>query len=281
MSGLIAFGLQWLIEVLLQQVGDWQRFTRNIFGASLRQLLGVAPIEEGCKLIATAIPTYYLHRQHRLRASTIFLFAIAVSLGFTAQENVLYVLNNTDDLFDRIIGTPFHVLFTAPWGYALSTCVFVQRWCGYRKYFLRAWLNSVVCHALVNIIAIAGHYEELLRFLSYGLFPFLLWMYWRFEQLLRLVQDKRVVTLISGLTPQLRLWQRGLVIFALWLGGNAIYGSFVLIKIVSPLVAKNLFDVELGWFILNRTAINLIFSVVAGGIYYYLLISAKKQGLNN
>jgi len=68
-------------------------------------------------------------------------------------------------------------------------------------------------------------------FLSYGLFPFLLWMFWRMEGLLQRVQRKSPIILISGFTPIHRYWQMGLALFALILGGNAIFGFFLLARI--------------------------------------------------
>jgi len=44
-------------------------------------------------------------------------------------------------------------------------------------------VNAIACHAL-NVLSSAWRYSEP-TFLSYGLFPFLLWMFWRMEGLLQ------------------------------------------------------------------------------------------------
>jgi RsiW-degrading membrane proteinase PrsW (M82 family) len=275
-SGLLALGLQLRFASLTGQIPDWQRFTRTLLGGSLRQLFVIAPIEEGCKFAITFIPVYYLQIRDRLRSRSIFLFAIAVCMGFSTQENVVYIFHDPESFFDRIIGTPFHTLFSTPWVYILSKYAFKSsHQQDSRKYLCFAGLNSVICHAVVNLLSTAGEYARNLQFLSYGLFPFLLWMFWRFEQFLHLVQNKPITFLISGLTRQHRYWQRGLALFTLMLGGNAIFGMFVLAKIVSPLLSRNIFDAEILWLIVSRTAVNIILGIVAGGIYFYLRNSAK------
>jgi RsiW-degrading membrane proteinase PrsW (M82 family) len=285
-SGFLALGLQFGFETLANSLFEWQRFTRNIFGATLRLLLamplatiedGIAPIEESCKLIAVAIPTYYLRRRYSLRSTTVFLFAVAVSLGFTAQENAIYVFNDTSSLVERIIGTPIHTMFSAPWAYVVSVFPNQTLLRTYKDPLIKAWLNSVICHAVVNLLATGGSYSSSLRFLSYALFPFLLWMFWRLEQLLRRVQGKPTIILVSAYTRQHRYWQRGLILFALMLGGNAIFGMFLLWQTISPLIERGIFDNQILIFILDRSALNLGYGVIAWGIYRYLLHVAKKN----
>jgi RsiW-degrading membrane proteinase PrsW (M82 family) len=265
-SGFVALGLQ----IGFETVVNWRQLTSSLPGIALRQLVEIGPIEEGCKLITVLIPTYYLQRRYQLRPSTVFLFTIAVALGFTAQENWIYLFHNTASILDRSIGTPVHAMFAAPWGYALAMR---QN----RNLLLRGWLNSVVCHALVNVLSSAWRYSPPLRFLSYGLFPFLLWMFWRMEQLLRRVEGKAPITLISGHTPQQRYWQRGLVMFALMLGGNAIFGLFLLARDLSPLSRQQLFEPQIVWFILSRFLINLNFAVIAVLVYLSLRRSARRR----
>lgn len=270
-SGGVALGLQWAFEIVINSIVNWQQIQRSLFGAALRQLVEIGPIEEGCKLIAVVLPTIYLQRRYRLRASSILLFTIAVALGFTTEENWIYFYHGTASFLERSIGTPVHALFSAPWGYALgiylaSTIRLIRD----RKLIFLAFINSIFCHALVNVLSIAWRYPSPVNFLSYGLFPFFLWMFWRLEQLLRKVQSKHPINLISGQTPQHRYWQRGLVLFALILGGNSIFGLFLLARILSPLRWSQLFYSRILQFILSRFLLNLFFGVLAWLIYIYL-----------
>ncbi|MEH1849333.1 MAG: PrsW family intramembrane metalloprotease [Nostoc sp.] len=286
-SGILALSLEWIFETVANKIGDWHhiqlclptsRCASTLTGIALRQLVEVGPIEEGCKLVAVVVPTCYLQRRYRLLHSTLFLLTVAVALGFTAEENWIYLFHGTASILDRTIGTPVHAMFSAPWGYALGIYISSNtRLNRDRKFIFRAWLNSVICHALVNVLSSAWRYSLTLRFLSYGLFPFLLWMFWRLEQLLRKVQGKPAITLISDRTPQRRYWQRSLVLFALVLGGNAIFGLFLLARILSPLSPSKLFDTDILWFIFTRFLLNLFFGVLAWGIYRYLRYSARRR----
>jgi RsiW-degrading membrane proteinase PrsW (M82 family) len=277
-SGILALSLEWVFEIVANWFVDWQQMKRWLPGIALRQLVEIGPIEEGCKLAGVVVPTYYLQRTYRLLPSTVFLFTIAVALGFTAEENWIYLFHNTGSILGRTISTPVHAMFSAPWGYALAVYISSKNRLNQdRKFIFRAWLNSVICHALVNILSIACSYSLALCFLNYGLFPFLLWMFWRLEQLLRKVQGKPVITLISERTPQRRYWQKGLVLFALVLGGNAIFGLFLLANKISPLSPSKLFDSYILWFIFSRFLLNLFFGVLAWGIYRYLRHFARRR----
>lgn len=235
-------------------------------GIALRQLLEVGPIEEGCKLIVVvALGWYFQRRQYRLRRTTVFLFTIAVALGFTAEENWIYFVHNTASILERSLTTPVHAMFSAPWGYALALS-FPR----YHPRVAKAWFNSVIYHALVNVLSSAWRYPQPLSFLSYGLFPFLLWIFWRLEQFLRKVQRIPPITLISGYTPQHRFWQRGLVMFALILGGNAIFGLFLLLRSLSSVTPAQLFEPTILWFIFSRLLLNFTFGLIAWKIYRYL-----------
>jgi RsiW-degrading membrane proteinase PrsW (M82 family) len=275
-SGVIALSLELSFETVANSFVDWQRLGRSLFGVALRQLVEIGPIEEGCKLAAVVIPTIYLQRRYQLRASTVFLFTVAVALGFTAEENWIYFYRGTASIFDRSIGTPVHAMFSAPWGYALGI-YFSKYRRTYNSYPIsipKAWLNSIICHALVNVLSIAWRYPLPLKFLSYALFPFLVWMFWRLEQLLRKAQGQPPISLITGRTPQYRYWQRGLIIFALMLGGNSIFGWFLLVRIISPLSLPQLLYPKVLQFILSRLLLNLMFALVAWVIYFYLINSA-------
>lgn len=287
-SGFVALGLEWGFEHVANWVVDWERITRSLPGVALRQLVEVGPIEEGSKLsgvilfqsligICTQPPpstqVCYHIRWKRTRPSTVFLFTTAIALGFTAEENWVYLSNGTALISDRLIGTPVHALFSAPWGYALG----VAHSGRYKRVVARAFVNAIACHALVNVLSSAWRYPEPLNFLSYSLFPFLLWMFWRMEGLLRRSQRKPPIILISGYTHIHHYWQLGLALFALMLGGNAIFGFFLLTRSLSPLSPYQLFYPDVWWFIVSRFVLTLIPGLLAWGIYRYLLHSASRR----
>ncbi|MEA5550239.1 PrsW family glutamic-type intramembrane protease [Anabaena cylindrica UHCC 0172] len=277
-SGFVALGLEWTVETVANSVVDWAKIQRSFFGFSLRQLLEIAPIEEGCKLAAVIFPISYLQRRYRFRATTVFIFTIAVALGFGAEENWIYWVHGTAPMAERMISTPVHPLFSAPWGYALGIYISSTRRLNRdRSLIFIAWLNAVFFHALVNILSRAWVYPRPIHFLGYVLFPLLLWMFWRLEQLLRKVQRQRPITLISGYIPQARYWQRVLIMLILLLGGNAIFGLFLLVRKLSPLRLDQLFETDILSFILKQIVLNLFLGVLSWLIYRYLRYLANRR----
>jgi RsiW-degrading membrane proteinase PrsW (M82 family) len=333
LSGLFALSLEWEFEHLASSLGNWDRITRSLAGAALRQIVEVGPIEEGCKLGGVVLFQYgdrqlsRNRRYRRSRPSTIFLLTIAIALGFTAQENWVYLANDTASASDRLIGTPVHAMFSAPWGYALAIGCWRNRDFSFgqqalasnsgahlpkaiaasgtgpgeqgrtlfpapsiftkmmtfvrsltnKRWLARAWVNAVICHALANVLSSAWRYSPPLRFLSYGLFPFLLWMFWRLEGLLRRVQSQPPIILISGPTPIHCYWQMGLVLFALMLGGNSLFGFFLLARSLSLLNLDQLFYPHIWWFLVSRFLVNLIPGIIAWVIYQYLRRLANRR----
>ncbi|MGM3306550.1 PrsW family intramembrane metalloprotease [Anabaena sp. WFMT] len=277
-SGFVALGLEWTVENVANSVIDWAKIQRSFFGFSLRQMVEIAPIEEGCKLAAVIFPICYLQRRYQFRATTVFLFTIAVALGFTAEENWIYWFHGTASILERLISTPVHSMFSAPWGYALGIYISSTRRLNRdRSLIFIAWLNAVFFHALVNILSRAWVYPPPIHFLGYALFPLLLWMFWRLEQILRRVQRKPPITLISGYTPQTRYWQRGLIMLILLLGGNAIFGLFLLARKLSPLRLEQLFEPDIFSFILKQIVLNLSLGVLSWLIYRYLRYLAGRR----
>ena len=95
----------------------------------------------------------------------------------------------------------------------------------------------------------------------------------------RRVQRQPPIVLISGVTSIHRYWQRGLVLFALMLGGNAIFGFFLLARTLSPLRPTQLLEPGDFWFIASRLVLNLIPGAIAWGIYRYLRLTASRHNL--
>jgi len=277
-SGFVALGLEWGFEHLATWMVDWERITRSLAGVALRQMVEVGPIEEGSKLGGVVLTIRYLFKWNPMRStrpSSVFLSTTAVALGFAAEENWVYLSSGTASILDRLIGTPVHALFSAPWAYALG--VFMGspfHSSGYRG-VAKNWVNAVACHALVNVLSNAWRYPVPLHLLSYGLFPFLLWMFWRMEGLLRRSLLQPFAAIISGRTRIHRYWQRGLALFALALGGNGIFGIFLLARSLRSLSPEQLFYPGVWWFMFSRFVLNVILGLIAWGIYRYLLDSAS------
>ncbi|WP_088240116.1 PrsW family glutamic-type intramembrane protease [Calothrix rhizosoleniae] len=236
-------------------------------GEIFRQLLQVAPIAEGCKLAAVVIPLQLLQIQSRLCISSIFLFAIATGLGFTAQENLIYLFSGTVSALERLLFTPVQAILSAPWGYALgmSICLNIRSH-RYTQSVTVAWLMAVAYHALVNVLSAPGSRG----IFDYALFPLLLWLFWQMEQLLRRVQTKYPINIISGNTTEERYWQIALMVLAFFLGGNAIFGLFNLAKTLRPLGMEKAFSAGFLLPTLSQVLVNLLLGVLGWGIFRYL-----------
>ena len=252
----------------------------------------IAPIEEGCKLAGVVTFRWLVGRRGdgRSPALSIFIQTLAIALGFTAQESWVYLSNGVATLFDRAIGTPVHAMFSATFGYALAKeqgrrelkklkTLREKLPFASRLLPLTFFINAVICHALVNIFSSAWRYNPPLNFLSYLLFPFLLWLFWRMEGWWRRVQHQPPIILISGITSIHRHWQRGLVLFALMLGGNAIFGFFLLVRTLSPLHPVQVLEPEVFWFVASRSVLNSVPGAIAWGIYKYLRFVARQRHL--
>jgi RsiW-degrading membrane proteinase PrsW (M82 family) len=278
LSGFLALNLESAFENAASQVVNWRLIQRTFFGVILRQMLEIAPIEEGCKLATVFVPIYYLQRYYRLRASTVFLFGLAASFGFTAQENWVYLFhgfNGAVSILERLISTPVHALFSAPWGYTLAISFGYRYFNPYTDLLLKSWLNSVICHALVNVFSISGRFLFPLNLLVYGLFPFLLWMYWRLEQLVRRVQGKDAIALISSLKPKQRYRQQLLVALTLILGGNAILMMFVALRSFNLNQSQPFYAEPM--FIVSRVLLSVICGLLSWFIYRYLRQLARRR----
>lgn len=276
-SGVAALGFAWSVEAGLRQAIAWDEITRTLPGIALRQLVEVGPIEEGCKLGAVwlIVQRYgFRRRLPQVTPSEVLLYTTAVALGFAAEENLVYLVNQVASVLDRAIGSGVHAWFSAPWGYAVAlwVCRSMRLYSPrYRVSILLALGNAIACHAWVNILSSAWRYDPPIQWLSYGLFPFLLWMAWRMEWLLQRSQGQIPQPLISGRNKHHRLWQRGLLLFALLLGGNAIFGLFLLARSLSSLsLVQILSTPSLLTFALSRSVLSLGFGLVAFGIYRYL-----------
>ncbi|MEO3706286.1 PrsW family glutamic-type intramembrane protease [Trichormus azollae] len=68
------------------------------------------------KFIGVIIPLFFLQRRYKFRATTVFLFNIAVPLGFTAEENWIYLFHDQALPLEGITARPVHAMLSAPWG---------------------------------------------------------------------------------------------------------------------------------------------------------------------
>jgi RsiW-degrading membrane proteinase PrsW (M82 family) len=281
LSGLAALGIARGIELLAQMIFPGEG-TLHFLGEVLRQLLQVAPLEEGSKFIAVLLVLGYLGRRNWLipiQQNTVLLATIAIALGFAAEENFVYLFHHTGTVFSRVVGTPSHAFFSAAWGYALGMPIY--RWSGtykreWRSHLLTAWVGAVFYHALVNSLAIAWHFP-VWAWLVYGQFPLILWLFWRTDRFWRQVQGQRPPSLISAATPLQRARQRGLALLILGLGGNALFFWFLLGNRLNVRVGRPApLPLEQGVQV-RLALLGGVQGAIAAGIYAYLRSQANHR----
>jgi RsiW-degrading membrane proteinase PrsW (M82 family) len=229
-AGLLALGIEWLIMLGGEQLPGWRAFNRELMGHILRQVLVVGPVEEGCKVLAVVVPIgLLLKRYQRVPAqpSTVMLAAIAVAMGFGAQESLMYLLNGRGTLVDALLRGPFHGLFSAPWGLALGVTLCRRNGdlaSGSRR-VITGWIAGALCHAALNSLVYASVRQ---RWLGWLIFPWVLWLWWQFEGMVARAQGDLPPRLVTATRLLGQLGQRMVVVVIMGLGGNALLGLYSL-----------------------------------------------------
>jgi RsiW-degrading membrane proteinase PrsW (M82 family) len=101
------------------------------------------------------------------------IYAVSVSLGFAAIENIFYVFNNNSmqvGLMRAFTAVPGHTIFGIIMGFYLGLAKFNPSQS--KKWLLRAFMVPWLFHGVYDFLVLSGHYLLLLAFL-----PFLVYMY--------------------------------------------------------------------------------------------------------
>ncbi len=101
------------------------------------------------------------------------VYAVSVSLGFAAIENLFYVFSNNSmqvGLLRAFTAVPGHTIFGIVMGFYLGMARFSNQNRG--KWLLRAFLVPWLLHGIYDFIILSGHPVLLLTFV-----PFLIFMY--------------------------------------------------------------------------------------------------------
>jgi RsiW-degrading membrane proteinase PrsW (M82 family) len=282
--GWLALGLEWMFDAIARLIPQWRLWTRTLPGLLLRQMGVIAPVEEACKLVGVVLPLSLILRRYRrvpAQPSTVLLAVFSVALGFAAQENLLALWSGKATVVDRAIGAPMHALFSAPWGWALGVALCrTIRWQEYSyRLVMGCWMLSCIWHASSNCLV---YLTQLSRYawLVYFLFAGWLWLAWRTEVLLAQSQGDVPPRLISSPHWPGRLWQAGLGLVVLGLGGGALsslrdLGNGVIYLWGWEQSAS--FDSAMMLFVGRQLLQTLIMATLAGLLFRYLWRSARES----
>jgi RsiW-degrading membrane proteinase PrsW (M82 family) len=101
------------------------------------------------------------------------VYAVFISLGFAAVENILYVLQNgiTTGYIRAVISVPGHALFGVTMGYYFGLAKFYST--KRIQFLIRSFLYPVLLHGLFDFILMFGNYLLLIGFVPYIIFLYI------------------------------------------------------------------------------------------------------------
>jgi RsiW-degrading membrane proteinase PrsW (M82 family) len=133
--------------------------------AAWQSFIVAALTEESFKFMAVLL-LFWRHREFNERFDGI-VYAVFVSLGFAAVENIMYVYNSGmgTGFIRALTAVPAHALFGISMGYYTGMARFIpeQR----RSLLFKAIFYPVLMHGLYNFILLSGHPLLLLVFIPY------------------------------------------------------------------------------------------------------------------
>jgi RsiW-degrading membrane proteinase PrsW (M82 family) len=136
--------------------------------AAWRSFIVAAFTEEGFKFLAVYL-LFWKSREFDERFDGI-VYAVFVSLGFAAVENMMYVFQSgmQTGLIRALTAVPAHALFGITMGYYIGLARFIPA--KKQGLLLKAVFYPIVLHGLYNFILFSSHPLLLLLFIPYLIF---------------------------------------------------------------------------------------------------------------
>jgi len=137
----------------------------GLTSAAYHAFIIAALTEEGFKFIALLL-IFWRHREFDERFDGI-VYAVFVSLGFAAVENILYVYASGMEtgIMRALTAVPAHALFGITMGYYLGLARFMPG--EKRILLLKAFFYPLILHGIYNFLLLSGHPVLLLLFIPY------------------------------------------------------------------------------------------------------------------
>ena len=137
----------------------------GLTSAAYHAFIIAALTEEGFKFMALLL-IFWRHREFDERFDGI-VYAVFVSLGFAAVENILYVYASGMEtgIMRALTAVPAHALFGITMGYYLGLARFMP---GQKRILLlKAFFYPLILHGIYNFLLLSGHPILLLLFIPY------------------------------------------------------------------------------------------------------------------
>jgi RsiW-degrading membrane proteinase PrsW (M82 family) len=238
----LAIGLSWVVDWMIQPLPDLRLWHQSMVGMMFYQIGILAPIEEGCKLLAVVLPMMWvIWRYERIPAqpSTVLLATIAVAAGFAAQKSLIALWTGRWLVVNHLVSSLMQIWCSLPWGLAIGFGIArLLRHQDYaKKLVLHGWLAACICHASWNCIWLLSEQPGELNLIApwvkiaphhllYGLFAWGLWLWWQTEGMLARSQNEPAYHLITGTTLRMRLQGYGVILIAICMGSIAVTSLF-------------------------------------------------------
>lgn len=168
------------LEELLSYLGS--SFT-GLYAAAYRAFVVAAFSEELFKYLV--IYLFVRKSPHFNERFDGIVYAVFVSLGFAAVENVLYVNDGgiKVGLLRALTAVPAHALFGVAMGFYFGKYLFIQK----QKYLYYALLIPILLHGIYDFILMSKHYFLWLLFI-----PFLIYLWMNGFKQMKYLSDKSI-----------------------------------------------------------------------------------------
>jgi protease PrsW len=137
----------------------------GMIDAGYKSFIVAAFTEESFKFIAVLL-LFWRNREFNERFDGI-VYAVFVSLGFAAVENIMYVFNYgmQTGIFRALTAVPAHALFGITMGYYIGLARFIPQ--QKRLLLVRAILYPIILHGLYNYLIFSENPILLVLFIPY------------------------------------------------------------------------------------------------------------------
>lgn len=137
----------------------------GLSNAAYESFIIAALTEEGFKFLAVFL-LFWRNREFNERFDGI-VYAVFVSLGFAAVENIMYVFDSGMEtgLIRALTAVPAHAVFGITMGYYVGLAKFIPE----QKQLLlvKAFLYPIILHGIYNFLLLSAHPVLLLLFIPY------------------------------------------------------------------------------------------------------------------
>ncbi|MBO5807255.1 MAG: PrsW family intramembrane metalloprotease [Bacteroidaceae bacterium] len=199
--GLLTVPISLSVSIPLQALGYYTNNPQHIFDCVQTAFFGAAIPEEGAKfLMLWLLLRKSRHFDERMDG---IVYAVCISLGFAALENIMYLFENRDTYLTvgisrALFAVPGHFCFGILMGYYYSIAKFYPRL--RKKYTMLAILAPILAHGIYDAILFITEAVPLLSILNLNAFLafcVLLWIFGHKRIKAHLIRDRKIADCVA------------------------------------------------------------------------------------